>query len=211
MLAGAAGAAAGAAYLLYRFLALDEDTNEDRERRAERARQAEVASSAAARAREGWGGGAGARLFTGADGPEATAAVVGKKGTRWWYQAKQGVDKRASIAALQRAEQAAREETETAMTAAQDGNLEILTHLLDQGWSVDSRDKYGGTALHWAAGKGRVRVVEVLLQNKADPLARLSKGGGRGRTPLHYAARNGHLSVPRSLSSSLYCSCTFSL
>jgi len=208
LLASAAGAAGAAAYLLYRFLALDEETDEDRERRAERARQAANASSAAARAHVGVGVGAagGGRASAGADAPlDATALGVGKKGTRWWYQAKQGVDKRASIAALQRAELAAREETETAMAAAQEGNLEKLTHLLEQGWSVDSRDKYGGTALHWAAGKGRVRIVEVLLQNKADPLARLSKGGGRGRTPLHYAARNGHLSVPRSRSSALSC------
>ena len=46
-------------------------------------------------------------------------AVVGKKGTRWWYQGNKGMDRKAAIAAQQRAEQAAKEVTEQAMTAAQ--------------------------------------------------------------------------------------------
>jgi ankyrin repeat protein len=85
------------------------------------------------------------------------------------------------------------------MTAAQEGDVETLTELLNDGWSVDSRDKYGGTALHWAAGKGQVQTAELLLQHGAAPEARLYKGGGRGRTPLHYAARNGHLAVCKLL------------
>lgn len=46
-------------------------------------------------------------------------AVVGKKGTRWWYQGHKGIDRKAAIAAQQRAEQAAKEVTEQAMAAAQ--------------------------------------------------------------------------------------------
>jgi hypothetical protein len=207
LLAGAAAGAAGAAYLLYRIIADDDDDIPEREQRGGGADRAGAASAMPApRAHATFERVPLASVAAGApragDRPvEAPAAVVGKKGKRWWYQEKQGVDKRASIAALQRAEQAARQETETAMTAAQDGDLKTLTHLLEQGWAADSRDKYGGTALHWAAGKGRVAVVEALLRANADPQARLSKGGGRGRTPLHYAARNGHLQVLRCLAS----------
>lgn len=207
LLAGAAAGAAGAAYLLYRIIADDEEDSVEREQRETRIR-IERAGAAAARTNLPRAHAHTERIplaSVAAGAPRATdrpveagGAVVGKKGKRWWYHSNQGVDKRASIAALQRAEQAAREETETAMTAAQDGDLETLTHLLEQGWLADSRDKYGGTALHWAAGKGRVSVVEALLRSKADPQARLSKGGGRGRTPLHYAARNGHLQVAQS-------------
>ena len=46
-------------------------------------------------------------------------AVVGKKGTRWWYEGHKGMDRKAAIAAQQRAEQAAKEVTEQAMAAAQ--------------------------------------------------------------------------------------------
>jgi len=46
-------------------------------------------------------------------------AVVGKKGTRWWYEGNKGIDRKAAIAAQQRAEQAAKEVTEQAMAAAQ--------------------------------------------------------------------------------------------
>ena len=30
---------------------------------------------------------------------------------------------------------------------------------------IGSRDKYGGTALHWAAGKGRTRCVKLLIDS----------------------------------------------
>ena len=93
----------------------------------------------------------------------------------------------------------ATKKTEQGMLAAQNGDICGLERLLEQGWPVSSQDKYGGTALHWAAGKGRIDGVELLLRYKSDPHARLSKGGGRGRTPLHYAARNGHLDVCKFL------------
>jgi ankyrin repeat protein len=93
----------------------------------------------------------------------------------------------------------AAKKTEQGMAAAQNGEIESLQRLLEEGWPVTSLDKYGGTALHWASGKGRMGCVELLLRYKSDPQARLSKGGGRGRTPLHYAARNGHLDVCKLL------------
>lgn len=49
----------------------------------------------------------------------------------------------------------------------------------------------GATALHEAASHGHLAVVEVLLQKSADADAR----SGGSRTPLHFAALDGHLKV----------------
>ena len=90
---------------------------------------------------------------------QEASAPVGKKGMRWWYVGNKGKDRKAGIAAQQKALEDARRVTEDAMKAAQTGDLATLTRLADQGWPIDSRDKFGGTALHWAAGKGRCRRV----------------------------------------------------
>ena len=47
------------------------------------------------------------------------------------------------------------------------------------------------TPLHFAAGKGHLRVIEYLVNQKAD----INAKNKDDCTPLHYAARNGHLSV----------------
>ena len=166
---GATAAAAGAAYLVYKLLASETqergDSGEAEERREPEPQQHPHAEPAA-------------------EAAEAVPAVVGKRGRRWWYEGSKGLDKKAGVAAQQRAEAAAKKVNEQAMAAAQEGDVATLERLLDQGWAVDSRDKYGGTALHWAAGKGRVQSVELLLQRNADAHARLYKGGGRGRCVL---------------------------
>ncbi|XP_071636411.1 uncharacterized protein [Temnothorax longispinosus] len=52
-----------------------------------------------------------------------------------------------------------------------------------------------GTSLHYAAWKGYDRIVNILLQNKADPNAVNNKGF----TPLHYAAKFSHLKIVKLL------------
>lgn len=58
-------------------------------------------------------------------------------------------------------------------------------------------DKYGSTALHWAAGAGHINVLAVLLRLGID----VGDTGRQkdGRTALHWAARNGHLTACRWL------------
>mmetsp|Transcript_26340 Transcript_26340/g.86531 ORF Transcript_26340/g.86531 Transcript_26340/m.86531 type:complete len:336 (+) Transcript_26340:279-1286(+) len=117
--------------------------------------------------------------------------VVGKNGLRWWYEGKQGKHKQVNTGNDQE-----KEIVDLSMSAAKDGDLETLKAIASQGlWKPELCDKYGGTPLHWAAGMGRLDACKLLLQMKADPLARLFRGGGKGRTPMHYAARNGHLEV----------------
>eukprot|EP00956_Cyclotella_meneghiniana_P010774 scaffold15073_cov72-Cyclotella_meneghiniana.AAC.15 len=74
-----------------------------------------------------------------------------------------------------------------------------MSQLLTQ---QECRDKKTGCMpLHWAAGTGFDEVVELLLNvNVDDELSSLSVDQrafhpSTSRTPLHYAARNGHLST----------------
>ena len=52
---------------------------------------------------------------------------------------------------------------------------------------VDAKAEHGWTPLHFAAGKGRKKVVKVLLDAGADVDAEIEGG----LTPLHYAALGG--------------------
>ena len=48
------------------------------------------------------------------------------------------------------------------------GNLAVVRLFVQAGMSVDARDDYGGTALHWAAWSGHLSVVEFLVGAGAD-------------------------------------------
>jgi hypothetical protein len=71
------------------------------------------------------------------------------------------------------------------------GHLEALRFLLNEaGADVNQRETaYGQTALHLAASKGHVEVVELLLGAGADCLALDNAGGW---SAVHAAARGGH-------------------
>lgn len=79
--------------------------------------------------------------------------------------------------------------------AAQAGDLQQLTALLDQGAAIDARDQYAWTALHRAAIAGQGAAVEVLLERGADSAAR----GRYDMTPLHWASLRGQAAVVRTL------------
>ena len=69
--------------------------------------------------------------------------------------------------------------------AALGGVGRIVRRLLDQrGVTIDSPDRYGRTALHWAAWAGNYSVAELLVQNNASLFAL----DDHGRTPFHLAA-----------------------
>lgn len=72
------------------------------------------------------------------------------------------------------------------------GNDEAVQDELDAGVDVNMMaENGGGTALHFAASKGRLSVVELLVDNKADLNARNNKGW----TPLISASSGGHLEI----------------
>lgn len=81
-------------------------------------------------------------------------------------------------------------------SAASDGDTAALQRALDAAQDgPDERDATGNTALIWAADRGHLACVEMLLKAGADANAR----GLVGNSALHRAARNGHAGVTREL------------
>lgn len=74
--------------------------------------------------------------------------------------------------------------------------LEIAKLLLDGGADVNAH-KQGQTALHWAAGGGKVEMVDLLLARGADPNAK--RWQGPEFTALAMAEKGGHTAVAERL------------
>ena len=82
------------------------------------------------------------------------------------------------------------------MVAARAGHLEAVAALLDAGADVDAKViGLGETALHRAAGAGRLAVVDLLIQRGASANAEADDGS----IPLHSAAKRGHGQVAKAL------------
>jgi len=79
--------------------------------------------------------------------------------------------------------------------AAQNGNLNRVKALLNQGVPVNSRNEAGWTPLHDAAYRGHLSVVQELLRRGAHVNPRSISG----YTPLHVAALEKHPHVVHAL------------
>lgn len=75
------------------------------------------------------------------------------------------------------------------------GDIEGIERLMNGGTDINERDKYGWTALSWAAGKGDAPMVELLLKRGADP----TSTGRDGRTALTIARAANRWEVVRIL------------
>lgn len=76
------------------------------------------------------------------------------------------------------------------LEAAADGNLDFLAQVSDADLH-QARCLSGCTALHWAAGCNQVDTVRALIQHRLLDVDVAASRKARGRTPLHYACRNG--------------------
>ena len=74
-----------------------------------------------------------------------------------------------------------------AVLAARHEHKAVVQLLLGEGSLVEAQDRYGWTALHWAAREGQVTVVQLLLQMGADTEAEDTDGW----TALQWAACYG--------------------
>jgi outer membrane protein assembly factor BamB len=85
---------------------------------------------------------------------------------------------------------------EELLAAAKKGDAEAVKALLEKGADVNFKNAYGATALTFAADKGHVAVVKVLLQNKAN-------ASGRDTfyhmAPLDWAVSRGHIEIVKAL------------
>jgi ankyrin repeat protein len=82
------------------------------------------------------------------------------------------------------------------VTAAFEGEYNLLISLINKGVNVDQQDEYGSTALQWAANHGNPKMVELLLSHGAD----VSIKDVEGKTALYLAIDNGHMDVINLLS-----------
>jgi uncharacterized protein len=87
-------------------------------------------------------------------------------------------------------------EVSLTLFAAVDANcIDLATKLLDQGASVDARDRLGARPLSHAAKSGHLQMVDLLLARGAPIDARNLAGA----TALYFAAEGSHISIAQRL------------
>ena len=87
-------------------------------------------------------------------------------------------------------------EVSLTLFSAVDGNCtDLATKLLDQGASVDARDRLGARPLSHAARSGHLQMVDLLLARGAPIDARNLAGA----TALYFAAEGSHISIVQRL------------
>jgi ankyrin repeat protein len=72
-----------------------------------------------------------------------------------------------------------------------EGKAIEVKNLLDKGVSINSEDKRGRTALHWAVCKGFFKIIDMLLENGAN----IEAPDNVGRTALHLAANEANVYI----------------
>jgi ankyrin repeat protein len=87
-------------------------------------------------------------------------------------------------------------ETSLTLFSAVDGNcIELATKLLDQGASLEARDRLGAKPLSHAARSGHLQMVNLLLARGAPIDARNLAGA----TALYFAAEGSHIAIAQQL------------
>jgi uncharacterized protein len=81
------------------------------------------------------------------------------------------------------------------MIAARRGDLDIVKALLNAGADINTKNRFGDTALTKAVYKGHTDVVQVLL----DAGASTEVAWNRGETPLFEAAQRGYDGIVKAL------------
>ena len=79
--------------------------------------------------------------------------------------------------------------------AVKTGNLNGVKEALQAGEDIHQQDKYGWMPLNWAAGRGNLELINVLLAHGAD----VFKVGRDLRTPQMIALAAGHIETVKRL------------
>ena len=76
--------------------------------------------------------------------------------------------------------------------AVKTGNIKAVKQHLDAGVDVNAIGKYGRTPLHYAATRGRKKIIELLIARGADVNTKIEVGDYKGQTPLDGAMQWNH-------------------
>ncbi|NOT13439.1 MAG: ankyrin repeat domain-containing protein [Methylococcaceae bacterium] len=79
--------------------------------------------------------------------------------------------------------------------AVENGEIDRIKSLLNEGVDIEQKDDYGWTALNWAAGKGNTSIVEILLSAGAN----ISNVGRDKRTAYQIALAAAHIETASAL------------
>uniref|UniRef100_A0A8C2J1I7 Caskin-2 n=1 Tax=Cyprinus carpio TaxID=7962 RepID=A0A8C2J1I7_CYPCA len=79
--------------------------------------------------------------------------------------------------------------------AALNGNVEVISLLLESQAMVDIRDQKGMRPLHYAAWQGKSEPMKLLLKSGSS----VNSQSDEGQIPLHLAAQHGHYDVSEML------------
>ncbi|HEY0099464.1 MAG TPA: ankyrin repeat domain-containing protein [Pyrinomonadaceae bacterium] len=90
----------------------------------------------------------------------------------------------------------AQDQSDQLFNAARNGDAATVKALLDRGVDVNTKFRYGATALSYASDKGHLEVVKLLLERKADVNV---KDTFYGATPIIWAAQKGHAKIVEAL------------
>jgi outer membrane protein assembly factor BamB len=82
------------------------------------------------------------------------------------------------------------------LAAAKRGDAAVVEALLAKGAEVNAKTRYGGTALAFAADKGHLQVVRILLKHKANVNA---KDSFYSATPFSWALSKEHIEIIKAL------------
>ena len=75
-------------------------------------------------------------------------------------------------------------------SAATTGNIELLNHLLEQGYELTDIDNYGDTPLHCASSEGQIGIIQYITSHKKCSIV-LNQINFKGITPLAVACAEG--------------------
>jgi ankyrin repeat protein len=75
--------------------------------------------------------------------------------------------------------------------AIENNHMNCVDILLDNGFDVNSKNKFGNTLLHYAAWDDHINIVEMLLNRGVD----FNSKNKNNKTALHYAANWGYTNI----------------
>ena len=90
----------------------------------------------------------------------------------------------------------AQDQQELFWKAAKTNDIKTLKEYLDKGIDVNVKNHYGVTALTYAADKGNLEAVDLLLERGADPNL---KDSFYGETPLGWAMYKKNQAIVKSM------------